>query len=210
MMTRKILGGGIHKMAILFTPNWHNIAFYSITFLWVLEFILVPSQHSSSSFEEKRSFGFILGAIVLIILVTGFWILLEFELWYQAPPLWVQIIGLLVYAFGLMFRYWSIKTLGTFFTRNVSVEENQTLISHGPYALFRHPAYVGLFLLGIATPLYFGHVPGLILGIILMGCHPETPDDSRRKRLRKRQSQLQNVETITVPVHSIHLLKETL
>ena len=169
MMTLKIHGVGTHKMAILFTPNWHNIAFYSITVLWVLEFILVPSQHSSTSFEEKRSFGFILGAIVLIILVTGFWILLEFEFWYQAPPLWVQILGLAVYAFGLIFRYWSIKTLGAFFTRNVSVEENQTLISHGPYTLFRHPAYVGLFLLGIATPLYFGHVPGLILGILLMG-----------------------------------------
>lgn len=156
-------------MDILFTPNWHNLTFYGITILWVLEFILVPSQHKSASFEEKRSFLFILAAIVLIVLVTGFWILLEVELWYSAPPFPIQVIGLGVYGFGLLFRYWSIKTLGAFFTRNVSVEANQALVSHGPYKLFRHPAYLGLFFLGIATPLYFVHIPGLILGVFLMG-----------------------------------------
>ena len=168
-MTLKTHGAGTHNVEILFTPNWHNITFYLITIFWVLEFILIPSQHTSESYEEKRSFVFILAAIVSVILVTGFWILLDFDLWYTAPALPLQVIGLGVYAFGLVFRYWSIRTLGIFFTRNVAVEKDQALISKGPYKVFRHPAYLGLFFLGIATPLYFVHIPGLILGIILMG-----------------------------------------
>ena len=155
-------------MSVLFTLNIQNILFYTLTLIWVMEFIVFKNNHDSSSFGEKRSFYFILGSIVLTILVTGFWILLEMP-YYNAPPMWVHVVGLSVYALGLFIRFYAIYTLGKYFTRHVSVDETHHLIEHGPYKLFRHPAYVGLFLLGIVTPLYFGHGIGLVLGILLMG-----------------------------------------
>ena len=154
-------------MSTLFTLNIQNILFYLMTILWVMEFIVFKNHHDSESFAEKKSFYLILLSVVVTILVTGFWILLEVP-FYQAPPLWVNILGLSVYALGIFIRFYAIYTLGKYFTRHVAVDESHTLIQHGPYKLFRHPAYVGLFLLGIVTPLYFGHIIGLILGVTLM------------------------------------------
>lgn len=154
-------------MSTLFTLNIPNILFYSFTIIWVMEFIVFKNSHDSESFAEKKSFYFILLSIVITILVTGFWILLDVP-WYNKPALWVNILGLSVYGLGLTIRFYAIYTLGKYFTRHVAVDEAHILIEHGPYKLLRHPAYVGLFLLGIVTPLYFGHWIGLILGLILM------------------------------------------
>ena len=43
------------------------------------------------------------------------------------------------------------------------VEENQKVISTGPYALVRHPLYVGAMLQFLATPLALGSWWGLVV-----------------------------------------------
>jgi len=40
--------------------------------------------------------------------------------------------------------------------RTVKVEKNQTVISTGPYAIVRHPMYVGTLTMFLATPLALG------------------------------------------------------
>ena len=52
----------------------------------------------------------------------------------------------MVYA-GALCRLWSYRALGALFTYEVSIKNNHSLITTGPYALARHPAYTGVLLL---------------------------------------------------------------
>lgn len=59
----------------------------------------------------------------------------------------VFILGLLFIWGGLGLRWWSIHTLGRFFTVDVMTSADQPVITSGPYRLLRHPSYAGLLLI---------------------------------------------------------------
>jgi protein-S-isoprenylcysteine O-methyltransferase len=52
---------------------------------------------------------------------------------------------------GLLFRFWSVTTLGRFFRTMVVVQDDHRLITTGPYRYLRNPSYTGglLMLLGV-------------------------------------------------------------
>ena len=67
---------------------------------------------------------------------------------------WPVVVGLAILWAGVALRFWAIRTLGRFFTYDVTVEEGQHVVDTGPYRLVRHPSYTGAFIaylgLGIA------------------------------------------------------------
>jgi protein-S-isoprenylcysteine O-methyltransferase Ste14 len=68
-------------------------------------------------------------------------------------PLFVA--GLTLMATGVAVRQWAILVLGRFFTVDVRVHPNQTVVDRGPYRWVRHPAYTGLvvFFVGLGLAL---------------------------------------------------------
>jgi protein-S-isoprenylcysteine O-methyltransferase len=52
-------------------------------------------------------------------------------------------------------RWYSIRVLGRFFTRDVAIRENHRIVRSGPYRILRHPSYSGYLLAvtGIAVAL---------------------------------------------------------
>jgi protein-S-isoprenylcysteine O-methyltransferase Ste14 len=48
---------------------------------------------------------------------------------------------------GLSIRVWAARTLGEFYTRTLTVTENQQIVEKGPYRIVRHPGYLGVILL---------------------------------------------------------------
>jgi protein-S-isoprenylcysteine O-methyltransferase Ste14 len=68
---------------------------------------------------------------------------------------------------GLVLRVWAVRTLGRFFTVEVSVESDQPLVDTGPYARIRHPSYTGLLAfyvgLGIALDSYLSVAAAVLL-----------------------------------------------
>ncbi len=67
-----------------------------------------------------------------------------------APALsWV---GAIVFALGLLLRWYAIVYLGRFFTVNVAIHSQHEVIDTGPYSRIRHPSYTGALLafLGLA------------------------------------------------------------
>ncbi|KAG2125657.1 hypothetical protein DEU56DRAFT_565267 [Suillus clintonianus] len=44
---------------------------------------------------------------------------------------------------GGLLRWWCFRTLGRFFTFHLSVRKEHTLVKTGPYAVVRHPSYLG-------------------------------------------------------------------
>ncbi|KAI0777662.1 hypothetical protein BD413DRAFT_609980 [Trametes elegans] len=64
------------------------------------------------------------------------------------PPLSLQfsgqyILGASIALAGGAVRAWSYRTLGRFFTWQLSVKNNHKLVTEGPYAWVRHPSYTG-------------------------------------------------------------------
>jgi protein-S-isoprenylcysteine O-methyltransferase len=57
-----------------------------------------------------------------------------------APLYWT---GFVIFALGIALRWYSITYLGKFFTVDVIVTAEQTVIDTGPYRLIRHPSYAG-------------------------------------------------------------------
>lgn len=68
----------------------------------------------------------------------------------------LQYVGLILLAFGIMLREWSIWVLGKHFTVRVQVSEKAKLVTQGPYMYIRHPSYTGILLTFIGIPLAIG------------------------------------------------------
>jgi protein-S-isoprenylcysteine O-methyltransferase Ste14 len=56
------------------------------------------------------------------------------------------IAGVVLFAAGLIFRWWAIVTLGRFFTVDVTIEKDHELVERGPFRFVRHPSYTGVLL----------------------------------------------------------------
>ena len=62
-------------------------------------------------------------------------------------PSWApSVVGVALMCGGMLLRYWSVRTLGRFFTVRVEVGADHELVDTGPYTVLRHPSYTGMLL----------------------------------------------------------------
>jgi protein-S-isoprenylcysteine O-methyltransferase Ste14 len=76
-------------------------------------------------------------------------------------PLFVSGLGLM--ATGIFVRQWAIFVLGRFFTVDVRVHPNQTVVDRGPYRWVRHPSYSGLILFFVGVGLALSNWASLVV-----------------------------------------------
>lgn len=72
-------------------------------------------------------------------------------------------LGLVLMAAGLVLRQWAILVLGRFFTVDVRVQPDQTVVERGPYRWVRHPSYSGLIIFFVGLGLALGNWASLIV-----------------------------------------------
>ncbi len=59
-----------------------------------------------------------------------------------APIRWLCFAaGVAATVLGSLGRQWAISTLGRFFTLNVTISDDQRVVTNGPYRWVRHPSY---------------------------------------------------------------------
>jgi protein-S-isoprenylcysteine O-methyltransferase Ste14 len=112
----------------------------------------------------------ILGNLALLI-VCG----LDHRLGWSQMPGYVSLAGDVLVALGLFINLLVFRE-NSYGASNITVEEDQTVISTGPYALVRHPMYAGVLVMLVGVPLALGSwwglavlaltTPGLIWRII--------------------------------------------
>ncbi|WP_393964692.1 methyltransferase family protein [Exiguobacterium sp. S22-S28] len=139
-----------------------DVGFIIISLLWLLELLLFRNrQKEPSPLEERRSFYWILatllGTIIFSILLAP-----------SKSHVLSQQIGLLLLTLGVFLRYWGIYHLKHQFTRHVTVNSGDQLVSTGPYRALRHPLYTGLLFITAGFPLYFGHLILTLFATVLM------------------------------------------
>lgn len=76
-------------------------------------------------------------------------------------------VGVILAALGFALRYWSMRTLGRFYTNPVTIRNDHELVRSGPYRWIRHPVYTGGLLVLMAFPLILGSVLSLALTLLL-------------------------------------------
>ena len=81
-------------------------------------------------------------------------------------PQQTYLAGLAVFSIGLLLRWWSIITLGRFFTVQVAIASDHRLIERGPYRILRHPSYTGALLELLGFALCIGNWPGLMVMLV--------------------------------------------
>lgn len=85
-------------------------------------------------------------------------------------PIWVVVFSAVVMLAGY-YLFFRTMLENRYAARTVRIEEGQTVITTGPYALVRHPMYVGGGLLMVFSPLvlgsYWALIPSLIFPFLL-------------------------------------------
>ena len=76
----------------------------------------------------------------------------------------VQIFyaGLVLMIAGVLLRWWSVATLGRFFTVNVAIRPDHKVVDWGPYRYVRHPAYTAVLLVHVGASLCLANVLSVV------------------------------------------------
>jgi protein-S-isoprenylcysteine O-methyltransferase Ste14 len=125
-----------------------NIAFWTLFGLFALgEYVMRFRSGFNRGGKRAERWSLL---VVVAAVVGGMLGGLQLAHWQAASigaarwPLFV--VGLALMAIGVLVRQWAILVLGRFFTVDVRVHPNQTVVDRGPYRWVRHPSYSGLVL----------------------------------------------------------------
>jgi protein-S-isoprenylcysteine O-methyltransferase Ste14 len=75
----------------------------------------------------------------------------------------IFVAGLVLMWVGIVIRQWAITVLGRFFTVNVRIQSDQTVVDRGPYRWVRHPSYTGMTITFVGMGLALGNWLSLVL-----------------------------------------------
>jgi len=104
------------------------------------------ASRREAAVQDRGSMGLLIG-----LLWSGIAASLSFTWLFRAAAIpWHRTalfgIGVGMILLGVALRWYAIRILGRYFTRDVAVSADQHVVQNGPYRYIRHPAYSGTFL----------------------------------------------------------------
>jgi protein-S-isoprenylcysteine O-methyltransferase len=130
------------------------------------ELLLTTTRRSRSKAgtkQDKSTLGMLWvvigGSIAAGIFVARSAFLRDHGLWIFELPTGpaVTVAAVVLFAAGLILRWWAIVTLGRFFTVDVVVEKDHEVVQRGPFRWVRHPSYSGVLLAFVGWALTLGN-----------------------------------------------------
>ena len=114
----------------------------------VSEVLLTITRRSRSATGEKqdRSTLRVLWIVIALSVTAGVFVAQNWRAGVLPNGRMFEVAGVVLFAAGLIFRWWAIMTLGRFFTVDVTIEKDHELVERGPFRLVRHPSYTGVLL----------------------------------------------------------------
>lgn len=98
----------------------------------------------------------------LVYIIPGF----DFRFHWSTVPVWVVVAADLMVFLGYVFIILVFKE-NSYASGNITVENEQKVISTGPYAILRHPMYTGMLAMVLFAPpalgSYWAVIPGLLI-----------------------------------------------
>ena len=90
---------------------------------------------------------------------------LDYRFHWSTVPAWIIIISNVLVVFGYLFIFLVFKE-NNYASTIIQVEKGQHIISIGPYAVVRHPMYLGIILMILFTPLALGSFWALLPALL--------------------------------------------
>ena len=178
MIIIRFVGGFIVLAAMFFLPAgtldyweaWVYIAVLFVPIVFVLSYLI---RHDPALLERRMRMQEHEAEQKLIVKLSFAWFFVMFLLpgfdrrfeWSNVPvALVIAADVLVVLGYAVVFL---VFRENTYTSRVVEVERDQKVISSGPYAIVRHPMYVGVLIMYLLTPLalgsYWGVIPALLM-----------------------------------------------
>ncbi len=129
-----------------------------------------PAFSMAETSEKKQSDKFSVILILSMSLISGVVPILDWA-YFNADKnnfSWMTITGVIMIVTGVLFRAWSVRTLGKYFTPTVQIKDEHQLISSGPYKIIRHPSYFAAFLTMAGAAVLLESLTGIAVTIIAM------------------------------------------
>jgi protein-S-isoprenylcysteine O-methyltransferase Ste14 len=139
-------------LPLIYTNATASFVFIAVCMVWLIPELIgmtrqmAKTSRKESSIRDRSSLRILLG-LQWIGLAMNFllgWLFPAAVIYWQRTALF--LLGLLFILLGVALRWYAIRTLGRYFTRDVAVSADQQVFQNGPYRLIRHPAYSGTFL----------------------------------------------------------------
>ncbi|NPV92674.1 MAG: isoprenylcysteine carboxylmethyltransferase family protein [Firmicutes bacterium] len=157
---------------VLFLPAgslryWEAWIYWLITFaftLFIAAYFLKKSPEflaRRSQFKEKEPQPGVMRILsflsVLSLLIPG----LDYRFHWSLVPAWAVIVSDAFVFLGFVFIFVVFKE-NSYASTIIQVEQEQRVITTGPYAIVRHPMYAAVLLISLFTPLALGSYWALI------------------------------------------------
>jgi protein-S-isoprenylcysteine O-methyltransferase Ste14 len=124
-----------------------------------------PSLPHSRAFFD-RYFFWLVGLVILASFMLGSWFTKVFHLPTLSPSTgWWPAVGIGLIAAGYALRLYAMATLKRAFSFALRVEQDQSVVTMGPYRYVRHPSYTG----GLVVLVGLGVLSGETAVIVLLG-----------------------------------------
>ena len=90
---------------------------------------------------------------------------LDHRFGWSPVPTWLSLVGDGLVAVGLYSNFLALRE-NTYSASNIRVEQGQTVVSTGPYAVARHPIYAGALVMVVGLPLALDSWLGLLALVV--------------------------------------------
>ncbi|MGL5651128.1 MAG: methyltransferase family protein [Paraclostridium sp.] len=156
---------------ILFIPAgsikfWEGWIFWSgfsiITFFITFYFIKKNPEFLSRRAKVKQTkesikTPLILKAYYLAFILPG----IDFRFYWSNVELWIVILSNIIVFASYIFIFYVFKK-NSYASTVIQVENEQNVISSGPYAVVRHPMYLGMVIMSLFMPIALGSYISII------------------------------------------------
>ena len=178
MIIVRFVGGLLVLAAMFFLPAgtldyWEAWVYIVVLFVPITIVLRYLIRHDPALLERRMRMKEREAEQKLIVKLSFVWFFVMFLLpgfdrrfeWSNVPVALVLAADVLV-LLGYFGVFWVFRE-NTHTSRVVEVEQDQKVISSGPYAIVRHPMYVGVLTMYLLTPLalgsYWGAIPALLM-----------------------------------------------
>src|SRR5271157_2303472 len=157
-------------LPVFVTNRLDSIILYAAYIIWLLpEVISSFTDHVGKNLKvNDRASGPAIFLSIWLAISAGYWFAYAVRLlaipWYRTL---LFAIGIFLMLIGVAFRWYSIRVLGKYFTRQVAIQPGQTVVENGPYRLIRHPSYSGALLTIFGLGLAFTNWLSLIVVMVI-------------------------------------------
>ena len=133
----------------------------------VSEVLLSITRRSrGTGVKQDRSTLRILWLVIGLSVGAGIYVATHWRAGVLPFPEVFSLVGVALFAAGLILRWWAIVVLGRFFTVDVQIAADHEVVERGPFRVVRHPSYAGVLLAFLGFALTMGN---WVAVLVLMG-----------------------------------------